>query len=85
MAWSKEDRLTHSCDGPGYTSDITDAEWEILEPVCKTIFRSEGTRTAAETSAAEDCECPDVCHGQWGSMAGSAEGLSSLHDRLLLL
>ena len=77
MAWTETTRPHYERRCPRYASDLTDAEWALIEPLMPS---REPHRPAAQDGPARGCECSSL-HGLGGlRMAALAEGFPAVFD-----
>jgi hypothetical protein len=77
MCWTEITREQYRRDGLRYASDMTDAEWKLIEPLMP-------ARPSARDQPAGDPECNPLHWSQRLPMARAAEGLPGLLDGSVL-
>src|SRR5580704_14390369 len=76
--WTKITRLKYERDAERYASDLTDAEWALIEPHMPAV---KAFGSAARDRAAGRVGCDLVYRADRLSVADAAEGLSSVYHR----
>jgi hypothetical protein len=80
--WTKITRPKYERAGQRYASDLTDAEWALIEPHMPAVKRL-GRPRATDLRAVLDGIL--LYRADWLSVASVAQGLSAVHDGAGLL
>ena len=75
--WTEITRPKYAREGPRYASDLTDAEWALIEPHMPAVKRLGRPR---ETELRTRARCDLLYRADRLSVADAAEGLSSVYN-----
>ena len=73
MAWTELTRRQHAREGDRYASELTDAEWALIEPLVPRHRRTGRPRTTHLRCVRRDL----VCRDDWLPVAHAAQRLSA--------
>ena len=74
MAWTELTRRQHAREGDRYASDLTDAEWALIEPL---VPRLRMTGPLANDASARCVRRDPLCRDDWLPVAHAAQRLSA--------
>ena len=82
--WTAEQRQAHACDGLRYPSDLTDAEWALVEPLIPPAKRGGRQRTVVVREVLNGIFYILATGCQWRALPKDLPPKSTVYDYLTL-
>lgn len=78
--WTNENRARHDRGGLRYRSDLTDAEWALIEPLIPPARRGGNKRTVVMRAVVDGAMYVLSTGCQWAAMPKDLPAKSTVHD-----